>query len=408
VRDDGAAGRWGPVVAYAALSGANQMLWLTYTPITTDAAHHYGVSKGAIGWLAEIFPLLYVVLAVPTGRLIDRSLPRWLAVGALLTGAGGLLRLVGDDYWPVLAGQVLIAVGQPFVLNAVTRMSRSYLRAEDRPTGIAVSSAGVFGGMLLALALGAGFGGGHIRALLVVQAVLAGAAALALVLALRRPGPFADADVVGAGPPLRVVWRDPYLRRLLGLVCVGFGVFIALTTWLQALLDPAGVSETVAGAMLLVMVVAGVAGSALLPPVLARRRRELTFVLVSVLVTAAGLIALAVAPGRGTGFVVCAAVGLLLLTDLPVVLELAERRAGAAGGTASALVWLAGNAAGLVTALAVQVLVDHPGVAFGFLAAVNLLALPLLAALRRAGDGPVSRRRASSGRASSSSATGPG
>ena len=65
--DDAAPSSWGPVVAYAALSGANQMLWLTFTPLTTDAAHHYGVSTGAIGWLAEIFPLLYVALALPMG-----------------------------------------------------------------------------------------------------------------------------------------------------------------------------------------------------------------------------------------------------------------------------------------------------------------------------------------------------
>lgn len=400
--DDEPASRWGPVVAYAAVSGANQMLWLTYTPFTTDAARHYGVSTGAVGWLAELFPLVYVVLAVPTGRLIDRALPRWLAVGAVLTGVGGLLRLAGDDYLPVLAGQLLVALAQPLVLNAVTRMSRGYLREEQRASGIALSSAGVFGGMLLALALGAGFGEGHLRALLVVQAVLAALAAAALLLGLRAPARPAPAADDGAGS-LQSVWRDPYLRRLLGLVCVGFGVFIALTTWLQALLEPAGVPDSAAGAMLLVMVVAGVAGSAGLPPVLARRGRELAFVLVSVLGTAAALLLLATEPGRATGFAACALVGLLLLTDLPVVLELAERRAGAAGGTASALVWLAGNAAGLVTALVVQLLQHRPGVAFALLAAVNLLALPLLSALRTvpAGpvgatrpDGPVSPRRA--------------
>src|SRR3954449_5784941 len=114
---DEAQSNWRPVVAYAALSGANQMLWLTYTPLTTDAARHYGVSSGAIGWLAEIFPLLYVLLALPTGSLIDRRLPFWLGVGAALTAVGGLLRVTGDGYWLVLVGQVLIALAQPLVLN---------------------------------------------------------------------------------------------------------------------------------------------------------------------------------------------------------------------------------------------------------------------------------------------------
>jgi predicted MFS family arabinose efflux permease len=381
---------WRPIVAYAGVSAANQMLWLTFTPFTTDAGKHYGVSSGAIGWLAEIFPLLYVVLAVPAGSLIDRRLPFWLGVGAVLTAAGGVLRLAGDAYAAVLAGQVLVAIAQPLVLNAVTKVSGTYLREQDRATGIAVSSAGIFAGMVLALVLGATLGSGHLGALLLVQAVLGVIAAVSLGLALRRS---AAAEPVSSGVvpmrpvpmrpvPMRRVWADGYIRRLTGLVCVGFGVFIALTTWLQTLLDPAGVSDSAAGYLLLAMV-AGVIGSALLPPWIARRRCELAFVSVSVLVGVLGLVVLAVAPGVWTGLAVLVAVGLFLLTDLPVILELAERRAGSAGGAASALVWLAGNAAGLVAALVVQTVQHRPGAAFGVLAAMLVLGVPLLRSLQR-------------------------
>ncbi|MBN9618481.1 MAG: MFS transporter, partial [Actinobacteria bacterium] len=305
------ASSWRPVLAYAALSAANQMLWLTFTPLTTDAAHHYGVSSGAIGWFAEIFPLLYVVLAVPTGSLIDRRLPFWLTVGALLTAAGGVLRLAGDTYLAILAGQVLVAIGQPFVLNAVTKVSGGYLRERDRATGIAVSSAGVFAGMLLALLLGAALGGHHIRALLVIQAVLAVIAAAWLTLAVRRPMPHGSVAVAAA--PIRAVWSDRFVRHLVALACVGFGVFIAITTWLQTLLEPAGVSDSRAGYLLLGMVVAGVAGSAILPPIVARRGREVGFVGLSIVLGCAGLVVLAIAPGFGTGLAVLLVLGLLLL-----------------------------------------------------------------------------------------------
>jgi hypothetical protein len=72
----------------------------------------------------------------------------------------------------------------------------------------------------------------------------------------------------------------------------------------------------------------------------------------------------------------------LLLTDLPVVLELLERHAGSAAGTATALVWLAGNGAGLAVALVVQLLVHVPQAAFAVLAGLLLLGLPLLSSLR--------------------------
>lgn len=63
---------WYVVVAYSLACAATQILWLSYAPITNESARHYGVSVGAIGWLSEIFPLLYVLLAIPAGASPSR------------------------------------------------------------------------------------------------------------------------------------------------------------------------------------------------------------------------------------------------------------------------------------------------------------------------------------------------
>src|ERR1700760_2857919 len=119
--------RWPMIATYALAASANQMLWLTFTPITTPSAHHYGVSVNDIGWLSEIFPLLYVVLAVPAASLLDRWFRPVLLAGAALTAIGGVLRLDGPSFGAALAGQVLIAIAQPLVLNAVTGIAGAYL-----------------------------------------------------------------------------------------------------------------------------------------------------------------------------------------------------------------------------------------------------------------------------------------
>src|SRR5690242_1044953 len=218
------------------VSAANQMLWLTYAPITTDAAHHYGVSVSAIGWLAEIFPLVYVVLALPTGRLIDRSLGMGLGLGAALTAVGAVVRLPGDSYPLVLAGQVLIALGQPLVLNAVTAMASRSLRPADRPTGIAVASAGIFAGLVLALLSGSIAGVAHLQGLLLFQAAFALVGAGWLGFELRRlpeaahPRPGERPD----RPPLSAALRNRPVVLLAAMAAAGFGVFVAITTWLQA------------------------------------------------------------------------------------------------------------------------------------------------------------------------------
>lgn len=367
--------RWAVLGAFAAVGGATQLLWLAYAPITTDAARHYGVSESAIGWLANVFPLWYVLLALPAGALLDRVFGPALTAGAVLTAAGGVVRLLADDYLAALVGQTLVAIAQPLVLNAITAVAARYLMPADRPRGIAAASASTFAGMVLAFVLSAAL---PLRTMLLVSAVLAVAAAVVLVVALRVPAPFAAPPVPDGRAALRTCWRDRGIRRLCLLVLLPFGVFTALTTWAEALLDPAGISSGQAGAMLVANIVAGVLGSALLPVWAARYERQIPLMATGVLVTAAACVVLAVAPGLAVGIVVFAASGFVLLPALPVVLELTEQRAGNAAATASGLVWLAGQLGALAVTGAIGTLVDHPLPAFLALAAVSLLALPLL------------------------------
>jgi predicted MFS family arabinose efflux permease len=184
------------------------------------------------------------------------------------------------------------------------------------------------------------------------------------------------------------VLADAQIRVLLGVSLLGFGVFVALTTYLQALLAPAGVSATAAAVMLLLLVGTGVLGGMLLPARIMRRERGWGALGLTVLVTVSACLVLAAAPGLVTGLVMSALIGLVLLTALPVILTLVEQRAGDAGATATGLVWLAGNAGGIAAALLVQASLARPGLAFVLLAAVMLVGLPLLLRARDLITGP--------------------
>jgi predicted MFS family arabinose efflux permease len=376
------------------------MLWLNFTPITTGAATHLAVSKSAIGTLSEIFPLLYVLLALPVGRALDRWFRPTLGAGAALQAGGALVRLGGHGYAWVLVGQVLIAVAQPAILNAITGTASRYLHEEHRPLGIAVGSAGTFLGFILAFVLGGVFGAGRLHTILVVSAVYTVVAAAAMAATLRpHPGRAtseansvddtdSDADsIAGAGlgatpGALRELWGDPVMRTLSLLVFGGFGVFIALTTWVETLLKPAGVSSGHTDVLLAAMVVAGLVGCVLIPPLAADRRLQAQAILASGGAIVAGCVLLAAAPGLATAAVAMIVMGFLVLPDLPVILELAERRAGAAGGTATAMLWLAGNAGGIVVALIVQGVQGSPALAFAVMAVIGCLAAPLALRLR--------------------------
>jgi predicted MFS family arabinose efflux permease len=216
-----------------------------------------------------------------------------------------------------------------------------------------------------------------------VTAVFCVVAALLLIVALRNQGPFELGRHRPDRGALRIAWGDPLIRRLCVLAIFPFGVFVAMSTFAQALLEPAGVSSGTASVILLVNVVAGVLGSAVIPILVVRRRAESALLVVSLSCTAGACVLLALAPGVVTGFAAITLIGLLLLPALPIVLELVERRTGEAEGTAAGLIWMAGNLGGLLVAVVVGLLVGHPSAAFLVMAAIALIAVPGARALRR-------------------------
>src|SRR4029079_341366 len=133
------------------------MVWLTFAPVTTVAAERYGVSETAIGWLANVFVLAFVLLAIPAGLLLDRNLRGALVLGGALTAVGACIRLGGDSFGWMLAGGCVAALGQPIMFTGIPGLTGGYLRPEHRPVGIAVATASTWAGFLAAFALSAVF-----------------------------------------------------------------------------------------------------------------------------------------------------------------------------------------------------------------------------------------------------------
>lgn len=381
--------RWLVFLAFGLLATASQMLVVNYAAVTADAARHFGVSTTDIGWLTQVFPLVYVLLAIPAGLALDRFFKPSLILGAALTAAGAFLRLVHDDYTWALAGQVVAAVGQPLVLNAIPGLAIAYLAAKDRAAGIALASSATFGGMLVGFLIGSFLPGEqHIRTLTLITALVAMDAAFALVAALHlvKPLPGAELPTSGGLHTLRAALRNRFLRRLCALVVIPFGTFLALATFIQPLLEPAGVSESTSGYILALTMLASVVGCAVVPVWAARHRRQVQLMGLGIAFTAAACLHLALVPSALMAFITLAGIGFFLLPALPIVLELSERHVPEAENTAAALIWMAGNLGSVVVATAVGLLVASPTIAFLALAAITVLALPLLRWYQRLED----------------------
>lgn len=379
---------WGVVIAFALVVVATQVLWLTFAPIDTDVARDFSVSKDTVGWLANVFPLVYVLVALPAGLALDRWFRSTLLVGGALAAAGGLLRIVDPGFGWAMTGQLVGACAQPLVLNAITKVATGYLPPRRRAVGIAIGSAAQFLGAIVALVLGPLLEARHgIAMLLDVEAVIGCAAFAGLAIALRRP-PAVAGPPAGAGlAELRAAWNVGLIRLLSGIMFVGVGVFVAISTYLQPILHHDHISSTAAGLMLATMLVAGVLGCAVSPPLVARRGAQRGYLTAAVVLVAGLMVLLALLHVvTALDFVVIGAVGFLLLAALPVILELTERKMGSAGGVATGILLLMGNLGGLVVAVAVGVVSSVPVAAFLLLAGVAICGLPIARRIRPTAD----------------------
>jgi predicted MFS family arabinose efflux permease len=360
------------------LAACTQLLWLTFAAVDTRSAAAMKVDLGTVGDLAAIFPFIYVVLALPTGRWLDSRFGQALGAGALLTGVGALIRVVSPtSFGWQLAGQLVIAAGQPLVLNSITKVAARYFAPAERATAISVGTAALFVGILAAVLMaGPLFDAGGLRLLLGVQAAAAVLATVLVLVALRTSPAFPDDPSVSLS--LRWLTGDRFMWVLAALVFIGMGTYNAVATWLQPILAHFGEGGA-AGNLIAVMTFAGIVGAAVLPTPIAARNRRREMLLAALVVSAVSFAAIALNHNLIWLGVWLFAQGFLLLASLPVVLDWSDVHAGPERqGAAVGFLMMAGNLGGLLLVLVVQALIGNPYLALGAMAVVALAGLPVV------------------------------
>lgn len=370
--------RWSVLGSYALLAACTQMLWLTFAAVDTRSAAVMHVSVGVVGDLAAVFPFVYIVLALPTGRWLDARFGQALGAGAVLTAAGALIRVVSpESFGWQLAGQIVISAGQPLVLNSINKVAARQFAPQERATAISIGTAALFVGILAAVLMaGPVFDAGGLRLLLWLQAIPALIAAVLVVTALRTPPAYPDDPA--AAVSLRWLLHDRFMWVLAALVFIGMGTYNAVATWLQPILASFGEGDA-AGDLIAALTFAGVLGAAILPTAAAKAGRRRLVLVVALMVAALAFAAIAAVHNvvwlGGWLF----AAGFVLLAALPVVLDWSDVHAGPERqGAAVGFLMMAGNLGGLILVVIVQPFIGNPYLALGALFLVALLGLPVV------------------------------
>ena len=338
---------------YAALQTLTQFEWLRFAPLTSEVASRYGVSQGQVGLLSLVFPLVFVVLAVPCGALIDRIQVRTsLRIIAAGMAGAALLRVLGTRYELLLSGQILFALVQPLVLSLIARLADVWFPANERIRATEISSMALLAGTGLAFVLVPAIGAAALQSSLWIDASLLGAIAMLTFVAVPADPIIWTPAAAVAGLPSwsarawTAVRRRPF-PAILTLIFLANGYFNAIETWMESILHRRSVNTQTASVVALLMLISGTAGMALLPVV--RRSLSIPAILVGVPLIVTG--ATAMLFGSASPAWLCVT-GLLLglsLAPLPILIEAVARHAGPEhAGTAMSLFWLAGNGGGAI------------------------------------------------------------
>ena len=368
--------RWAILTVYAVVAACTQLLWLTYAAIDTDSAKVLHVDVGTVGDLAAIFPFIYVVLALPVGRWLDARFTHALAIGALLTGGGAIIRVVAPSSFGIqLAGQVVIAAGQPFVLNSITKVAARYFPQSERATAISIGSVALFIGILASVLIAAPlFSAGGLPLVLTVEAVPSVIGAALMLLVLRIPAVYPDDASTAVS--MRWLIRDRFMWLLAGLIFIGMGVYNAVATWLQPVL--ANFREGgAAGNLIAVLTAGGIVGAAILPAIVAARNQRRAMLILALAFSAVAFAATDVRHEVVWLGVWLFATGFAIMACLPVVLDWSAIHAGMAReGAAAGFLLMSGNLGGVVLVLVIQGVMGNAYAPLAALAIICLLGLP--------------------------------
>jgi len=343
----------------------NQLLWITFAPITSDAASFFGVNDLKIGILSMSFMIVYIVVSIPASWIIDKyGIRIGVGIGAVFTGLFGLIRgFAGTDYNLLLMAQIGIAIGQPFILNALTKLAARWFPIEERATAVGMGSLamyiGILTGMILTPYLVLGFG---IEEMLFTYGIISIVAAFLFIVLIKESPPTApcrpdqeERALVFDGFKLTFRTRD--FIWLMVIFFIGLGVFNSVTTWIEDILRPRGFSATQAGITGGLMILGGIIGAIIIPVLSDHYKKRTPFIIAALMGATAGLVGITFATNYWLLLSSGMVLGFFLLSSGPIGFQYgAEITYPASEGTSNGMLLLMGQISGIAFIFGMDIL----------------------------------------------------
>ncbi len=372
--------RWINLIIYMYVAALTQLYWLNFAAIDTYMEKALHISAMNLSLLTVIFPFIYLFLSLPSGILIDKKGFKFgVGVGVIFVGVFPLLRLIApNSFAMLLASQFGIALGQPFILNGVAKLSVTWFPENEEATAVGLGSLALFLGMIMALgatpAIVKNFG---YTTMLWFYTILGLIGLFIYFLFVKSQPSVAMREVVTSDSSLYFEGMKKLFKIrdfiLLGFIAmIGIGVFNGLATWLEKILNELhGISMVDAGEVSSMLIFGGILGSIVIPVISDTIKRRKPFLIFAPLLGMLDLICLLECGSLSMNMLNAFITGFFVISAFPIILIFSAEVCGQEyAGISTAYLQLLGNGAAVAIVPIMELLHKSTG---KYIAPISLL-----------------------------------
>ena len=357
--------RWVVLLVYFLVNALMQLQWIIFAPITSEAVKFYNVPAMQIDLLSLIFMVVYIFVSFPASYIIDTwGIRIGIGIGAVLMGVFGFMKgYYGANYDMVVIAQIGIAIGQPFVMNAVTKVGARWFPLHERATQSGLSVLAQFVGIIIAMVLTPIlFKMYGMEKMLMIYGIVTLAGAVIFILFNREhpptpPCPPGHDERIAVFAGLKHILKQKDMIYLIIVFFIALGIFNAITTWIEQIVSPRGFTIAEAGIVGALMMIGGIIGASILPVLSDKLRKRKLFMVIGAIGAIPGIVGMTYAGSYwlllAAGFVF----GFFLLSAAPICYQYgAEICYPAPEATSEGLLLLAGQISGIIFIFGMDIL----------------------------------------------------
>lgn len=349
--------RWVILALYVLITIIIEIQWLTFASISGVAQEFYKTTALQIDFLAMLYMIVFIVMSIPASYIIDTwGLKKGLMIGALLTGIFGALKAWGAEILLIVTiAQTGLAVAQPFILNAVTKVGAKWFPVNERATVAGIGSLAQYIGIIVALAvtpLLISNSSEGIEKMLRIYGIISIAVSVLLLLFMREEPPTlpASEEFTNRTSPLKSIvdiFKIKDMQWLLLLFFIGLGIFNAVSTCIDQICNTLTMEQT--GTVGGIMLVGGILGALILPQLSDKKGKRKPFIVVCIVLMLPGLIGLTVFTSFVPMLISAFVFGFFIMSAGPIGFQYgAEKSYPAPESTSQGIILMVGQISGIV------------------------------------------------------------